>query len=200
MLSVVFLLAVSTHCITSNPESYHLKVREQHMNLDQDTTQQKPKKSRPRPQLWSMPIGTRSVVALCEGRKTSMVASGTDPAWVPRLSPGRKLRLDFFHRIPAWAVIELTAVCRHDIIAAIPTCPAGHDPAAIDPEGTWDDILSKAMFGGGAPVDTAIIEQRSAKGWYVLDFKVLSQPKRWLPEHFAHRAEEGTGPGGSVES
>lgn len=160
------------------------------MNLDQRTSQRKPKVSRVRPKLWSMPIGTRSVVALCEGRKTSMVASGTDPDWVPRLKPGGKLRLDFRHKVPAWAVIELTAVCHHDVITAIPTCPAGHDPDAIDAEGTWDEILAKAMFAGSAPLDAAIIEQRSAKGWYVLDFKVLSQPKRWLPEHFTAQAAE----------
>jgi hypothetical protein len=131
------------------------------------------------PQLRGMAMGLRSGIAVCKGEKTSMVVPGILRNWLPKLQPGAHLLLTFNGRPPGGAVIKVDASCFHPVIGTIPGCAARHDPNAIDIEGTWDQILFKALCGGTEAVAPEEMVRRAAKGWYVLDFTVVQRHREW---------------------
>jgi hypothetical protein len=131
------------------------------------------------PQLRGMAMGRRSGIAVCKGEKTSMVVPGMLRNWLPKLQPGAHLRLTFNGRQHGWAVVKVQASCFHPVIGTIPGCAARHDPNAVDPEDTWDQILFKALCGGTEAVAAEEMVRRAAKGWYVLDFTVVQRHREW---------------------
>lgn len=142
---------------------------------------QRPKRTaRDRAQpLGAMPMGVRSGKAVCEGRKTAMVAAGTEHAWLPQVEAGSMIRLNFNGREPGWVVVEVATCCYHEVIAQIPQCANGHDLRAFGAEESWDEVLGKALFGGRDPVPPQVMLQRAARGWYVIDFSVAQLHRRW---------------------
>lgn len=129
--------------------------------------------------LWAMPMGARSGVAVCEGRKTAMIAAGTDRAWLPEVAVGSMIRLNFNGPEPGWAVVEVTACCHHEVLAQVPRCANGHVLRAFDAEGSWVQVLGEAMFDGGDPVPPWAMLQRASRGWYVIDFSVVKMRRGW---------------------
>lgn len=128
---------------------------------------------------WAMPMGVRSGVAVCEGRKTAMVAAGTEHAWLSQVKAGSMIRLNFNGREPGWAAVEVTACCYHEVIAQVPQCANGHDLRAFGAEESWEEVLGKALFGGRDPVPPQVMLQRASRGWYVIDFSVAQLHRRW---------------------
>lgn len=129
--------------------------------------------------LWAMPMGVRSAVAVCQGRKTTLIAAGTDRAWLPEVAAGSMIRLNFTGREPGWAVVQVTACCYHKAIAQVPDCAQEHDVHAIDAEGSWEQVLGRALFGGRDPVPPQAMLQRASRGWYVIDFSVVKLHRGW---------------------
>lgn len=169
--------AQSTSTVT---ERYYQKVGAQRMDTKQDT-QTRPghdPSARGVP-MRTMNVGKRSAIAICEGRKTALVAPGVQRKWLPKVEVGSQLRLNFNGRHPGWAIVAVTGVCFHEQIATIPACEARHDPSAIDAEDGWEQILNKALCGGRDPVGAEVMEQRAAKGWYVIDFAVSWRHPQW---------------------
>lgn len=126
-----------------------------------------------------MNMGQRSGRAICEGRKTSLIAPGTDRHWLPKLTAESTVRLNFNGRHKGWVIVKVTGCCYHEGIAEIPGCSSRHDPNAIDSEDTWEQILHKALSGGTAPGTVEAMEARAAEGGYVVDFAVAWRHRAW---------------------
>jgi hypothetical protein len=127
----------------------------------------------------SLPIGLRSAKLIRDNAKSAVIVPVAEQPWIISLPIGEIIHMPINFKGRGFLKAKVTGACFHPTLAEIPTCERGHAPEKFDAGADWHTVLKKAAWGSNRPAPTTEMDERSKKGWFVLDFEPTHFPREW---------------------